>query len=422
MNDTKLESLLLGARPYKPTEYSLATLQIMERIRSQQYLHRQLEHTSTRKSLFMRVRALHGVGLVIAIVATIVVLSGIAYASVQYLPDLIKLFGKTQNAVGRTEYSVPAFRPCYKQGDITLDKFEVAPDAHLGDGDVEKTLRAKCELLGLSKFANDTWPTHADHTKWLDGDTIYYARPDIRGTVVSRSDSEVTIQEDSGYQKTFPLLKDHSLEVYAHGEKVAGNAAQKGDYVFAIVRATEIYHTDPFKPGAQTPPVERGLLAVVKASQPARYYGAMQQYVTEVVPCMGNPTERCSNAPDGLGFEIFPRLGEGGRPESMFTDRGATIGRTINGTVSDIGKNSLTIKASSGAIYSIGIGQMVVDSFNATISAQDTSYGDEGAVRLQKGSWIEVRYDQTNTESPKRVANEDIVSVMLLTNQFLNKK
>ncbi len=425
MKDATLEALLLGARPRRQAEYSQMTLQIMSHIKQQTVLGKHIHAAPMpqTKNIFMRLRALHGAGLVLAVIVVLVLLSGVTYATVRFVPDLIKLFDKKQNSIGRTEYSVPTFKDCYVQGDITLDKFEVPLTVHLSDEDVEKTLRAKCEMLGISKFANDTWPTYGEHAQWQDGDTIYYTRPDLIGTIEKINKSSVTLRENSGNVKTYSLFDGHAPEVYSRGERISGDAVNRGDYVYALVRASEVYHTNPLAHQGQSQPTERGLVAVVKLSQPARYYNAMQQYVTEVIPCEGNPDERCSNAPKGFGIEVFPRLGEGGRPLDTFAKRSATVQRIINGTITAISDNAVTIKAGSGASYSVGIGKAEIADYNNTVPAEYAQYvEDSSALHVQMGSWLEVFYMQTTQGDRQQISNQDIVSVTLLTNRPIEKR
>lgn len=429
MNDTRLEILLLSARP-QPGEYSQMTQAVMQQIAREVVLRRQLQkhaEKSKKHGLIARMRMLHGAGLVIAIVAAAIFITGVAYASVQFVPDLIRIIHKKQNAVGRIEYDVPGFERCDHSGRPAQDKFEVSPAARLSDDDVEKVLRAKCELMQLDTFVRATWPTYGDHKEWKDGDHIYYARTDVLGKVITIDKQTLTLQNDGGVNPTatYKAFNNQGIVAYNRDQQIDIGTIKPGDFVFSVLRVSEVYHSPETLKGqdagrimAQSPPKPLGLIAVVKMSLPEQYYASLQQYVQPVVPCMGNMQERCSNGPDGMMLDIFPRGNEFMRNPYARADRGELEPREVSGQVTAINEQSLTLKASSGTVYTVAIDKSVVDSYNTGV-APSYDYGDEALVR--SGSWISVAYKQKPGEDHKHIAVPDIVFMQLITNIKFHK-
>lgn len=435
MNNMQLEKLLLGARPHYE-EWSPLTQSVIRQIKQRAALTNQLHPTNKepRKSMFIKLRALHGTGLAVAAIATIMLVSGVAYAAAQFLPDLIRVINKGVNSIGRIEYTAPAFGDCYGPGDLKTDVFEVLPTAKISDEDVEKTLRAKCELMGIDKFTSDKWPTYGQHKKWKEGDTIYYTRPDILGTVVSVNKHKLVIRLTEGLEstKTYTTFEGHALQAFSRGQRIDVSTIKPGDFVFSLVRVSETYRAPQtlykadnvsYVSQPNNSPKPRGLVAVVKMSLPERYYTSMQQYIYEVKPCFGNPDERCTNGPIGPSIDVFPREGgEGASNPYVRTDTTGLVGREVNGILTAITVDSLTIKASSGALYTVRIPKSWIDAYNTTYApAYDSFSPHPTAVRVHVGSWIGVLYRQKSEEDRAHIALPDIIKITLLTDIAVKK-
>lgn len=423
MNDTQLEILLLSARP-RPSEYSQMTQAVMQQITREAVLHRQLrKHTekSKKRGLIARIRMLHGAGLIIAIIAAVILITGAAYASVQFVPDLIRIIHKKQNAVGRIEYDVPGFERCDHSGRPIQDKFEISPAAHLSDSEVEKVLRAKCELMQLDTFVRNTWPTYGDHKEWKDGDHIYYTRTDVLGDVIAISKQTLTLKNNGGVNQTatYRAFNNQGIKAYSRDQQIDVNAIKPGDYVFSVLRVSEVYHSPETLMGpkaaqvmAQSPPEPLGLIAVVKMSLPEQYYTSLQKYVQPVVPCLGNTQERCSNGPGGVMIDIFPRGSEFMHNPYARADQKELESREINGLVTAINEHNLTIKAGSGTVYTVAIDKSVIGSYNTDV-APSYNYGNDALVR--SGSWVRVMYKQKPNEDHQHIAVPDILFMQLMT-------
>jgi hypothetical protein len=416
MNRKELDMMLVASRPETGQQRSAFTDKVMSDIQDSATFGAQMRTTSkrSRRSLLMKIRALHGAGLAVAIVLAVLLLGGVAYASARFVPDLIQLVGKQRNSNGRTQYTVPAFGDCYGSGEVQTDKFEVMAPMPLSDNDVQKTLQAKCELTGMNAFVDATWPTYGQHKVWQDGDTIYYTRPDRLGVVEQVSSQGLVLRFSSraGDTKTYATFEGQSLQVYSHGQMGGLSQLQKGDYVFSVVRATETYRRNPAdKIGEQ--PVERGLVAVVRMSQPERYYKELQQYVRPVMPCQGNPQERCTDGPAGSGIDVYSR-------QMRVDDTPLTAGQErldVAGAVTAITPDSFVLKASSGALYTVRLPKTLIDDYNQTVAPQydELLAPNTDKVRLHINSWVMVSYAQAKSANRQDVATDELVGVLLLT-------
>ena len=431
MKDSRLEALLLGARPLTDGEYTELTRKVMAHLKQHAALDKQRAPARRpRRNVFTRMRALHGASLGVAILVALILLTSAAYASVRFVPELIKVIDKKLNSSGNLDYSVPAFADCYAPGQLKLDTFEVFPSAGLSDEDVEKTLRAKCELMGMDAFASDTWPTYGEHKEWKDGDTIFYTRPDRLGKIKSISDHTVTFVYGNGERPTeYKTFENKPLEVYSRNERIKLGALKSGDLVFSMVRVSEIYTTGDrhawsqdgvqFESGPIAQPQPRGIVGIVKLSLPERYYYEMQKYVHEVQPCEGNSDERCSRRP-GVSVDVFPRdEGEGGRnpfAAGQGTD-GRSVGRGIMGTVSAINEDSFNITASTGATYTMHIPRSIIEDYNTKYAPGyvPTLAPDIHAIQVNIGSLVSIAYAQEPGADRKSINAGDIIRVMLLT-------
>lgn len=433
MNDAKLEALLLGARPSTHGQYTQLTRRVMDDIKQRGVLESQLSvRKRPARKLFVRLRALHGAGLAMAILVSVALLGGVAYASVRFVPDFIRILDKKLNSIGRIEYSAPGFADCYEPGRPSLNTFEVKPSAGLSDADVEKTLRAKCELMGRDTFANDTWPTYGERAGWKTGDTIFYARPDRIGRVQQITEQSVTLEYGNGEEsKTYTTFERKQLEAYARGEKVSWRAIKPGDVVFNVVRVSETYieagdrdswtqDDTTYMPPSDAQPKVRGVVAVVRLALPERYYTELQKHVYEVQPCVGNTDERCpSGGGVGVAIDVFPRGSEGTQNPSLSAQRVAEgqAGREIAGVVSVIQDGQFTITARSGNKYVVGMPKSVMDSYNAQDAPGyvPSLTSDIATVQFKEGSWVSLLYSQAPGADHKSIQEREVVRLMLLT-------
>jgi hypothetical protein len=420
MKGIELEALLLGARPLSEGEYGSVTVRIMQDIASRERMTTHIRKQKSDKGVFTRLRALHGVGLVLAIIIATVFAVGVVYASAQLVPDIVRVFNKKQTNSGRIQYDAPSFARCYQNGDRTLDKFEVSPAAHLSDEEVEKILTAKCELMQVDSFIKSKWPTYGDHTVWKDGDHIYYTRADVLGEVQSIHKQQLVLSNGPAGSITYQAFNHQPIQAYAQGRLVSTSIVKPKDYVFSVVRVSEVYHAPEAIRGPQgntimqnkPPAVPLGLVAVIKMSLPEKYYTGLQEYVQPVVACTGNPSEHCPGSLSGVMIDVFPR-GEAlvnpyARPDSLDLQT-----YEINGIVTALTSQKMTIKASSGNPYTLALNHPVIDDYNTNVSPVYPYPAETTHVRI--GSWMEVLYRQKPTEDHTQITVPDLRLMQIIT-------
>lgn len=418
MNNKKLESLLLAARSV-PKKHSYFTRSVMRQIKSDATFGRQVRTTSKQPkwSLRMKLRALHGTGLVIAIIAAVALLSGVVYASVRFAPDLIQLFDKKINEQGRVEYVVPSFAECQNDLGPKTDTFAVRPTVSADDEEVKKILQAKCELEGVGTFASDQWPTYGEHKQWRDGDTIYYTRPDILGTVKRISNHALEIQYSGGLTATkkYSTFQNQDLQAFTRNQQVSLKDIKPGDFVFVIERVAETYH-EKFVDGKASDPHGVGAVAVVKMTLPAAYYGEKQKHIYEVQPCMQNPGETCPKEYQS-GIDVFPRGSEGATNPSLRKDTDLTNSREINGVVTEILPDRFILKSNKGNLFTVHLPKQIIDSYNSDVAPiyQQNGRFELSRVSLHPGSWVSINYQQQADDNPRGILLSDIFKIYLLT-------
>jgi len=362
-----------------------------------------------RKRLYMRVKGLPTAALVALIIASAVGLSGVVYASIRFAPDFIKILNKSTNNRGATEYSVPDFAKCATDYGPVTEKFELKKDApRLSDEEIKKTIQARCELAGVNDFVAKAWPTFGTHKDWQDGDDIFYTRPDLLGTLQSASADKAAMTYYGGQPqtKTYDAQPGQNIVAFAGGAKIPISQLKPGDTVFTVVRVTETYHktwTNTSNPN----PRPQGLVAIIKLSLPNQYYGTMQQYLTELPACAGNPGEYCPNTPS---IDVFPRIGGEGATNPLYKNQPGYVFREVTGTVTQLDADSLVLKSHSGKKYTARVPANAFTTYNTDYAP---NYTDIDAT-LQIGSTVSIIYSQPPKADARTITPEQITRINLL--------
>lgn len=409
------EQLLIAARPAKHTgnpAFVARTMQAVKAANTQAATARVLAKTKEKQSFTFlgRLTTLPTAAVVALIIVSIIALGGATYAAVRFAPSLIKIFSKETSPRGTIEYSVPSFEECVNdEYAFQVSKFELNKDApRLNDDDVEKILQAQCELSWVDGFVSSTWPTYGSQQEWQEGDDIFYARPDIMGTLKSVSPTTATIDTGGPHMVDFTAPKGEEIVAYANGQKVALGRVAPGDTVFAIVRVAEKYPVKwPPQDYEKDPPRPQGIIALLVLSLPAKYYGSMQQYLTPIRECMGNPGESCP----GAGYiDIFPREGGEGATNQAFKESSDSVQREISGSVIKFSASTLTLKTRTGKEYTV---TTPASDFTAYNSKYASNYTDMDAT-LKVGSTVMVMYAQAPGSDPQTIAPSQIRKIALL--------
>jgi len=424
MNTTSLEQELLGTfkQQHKNEAFIAKTMQAISRQQTQKIFGNTLSRANAPAGnrIFRWLRQLPVALAIAVIVASVVGLSGMVYAAVRYVPALVKVTESTETARGTKAYWAPGFKDCTSDG---TQRFEVRKDAPaLSEADVQSIIQARCETDTAGKFVQHAWPTYGANKVWKTGDLIYYAQPANEGSLQKVSSTSVTVSEYSGNTLTSKMYKvqaGKTLTVYANGVQVPLSSLHKNDTVYVINRISEKY-TDfkdlkPIKsegsiqymtPGGAPQPKPVGTIGLIKLSQPLRYYGTMQNYLTELPPCMGNAGEFC---PSTGSIDVFPRVGGEGASNPDLVMSSKNVYRQISGTVTSLDDTALTLKSSSGKLYSVTAPQGAFADYSTNYAPV---YGAVGVLKI--GTSVSVRYSQPAGAKAQTITPNQIMSVELM--------
>lgn len=360
---------------------------------------------------------LHKPAIALAAFVMVVLLGSAVYAAVHFAPALIQLLGKETNPRGATEYSVAGFAACSNMHN-PVDRFEIASGAPaLNDEEVRKILQARCETQWLQAFPGKQWPTYGTNSEWKDGDTIYYTRLDMMGTVATISETNAGIIL-GGRTVDYTPPQGEKIRAFTAGKEVSLDSIAPGDSVFTISRVSETYRKpDVFahnkaesaindRPNEQ--PKTLGLVAVFKLSLPIEYYLQKQGYLTEIPECFGNKGELCPNTPS---VDVYPRTGGEGATNPYLQNVADGVSREISGSITELNDDTLTLKSRSGKLYTVSVGDSGFKVYNRDYTAPYAASHIDATLKV--GSHVSVHYHQPKDADAQTIAKEHVWRVVL---------
>lgn len=394
-----IEDLLVAATPKRSASRAFSN-KVMQRVRAS------AEPKPRMWTQLGKFRKAHGLAFALLSIVALCLVSGVVYAAAVFAPDLIRIDKKEVNRRGETEYVAEAFAACQSRSrGISVGHFILRPTApKLSDEEATTILKAQCELRIVDDSVSKTWPTYGTNPEWKDGDTIFYARANIMGTVLNVSDTEVTLAVSGNELPVhYTAPPEVTIQVLENGELVARDRVQPGDVVMAVVRVAQIYH--PHSPGEGEIPQVVGVIGLIKFDLPLAYYFEKQDYLYEAVPCIGNEHEWCTTG-SRVAFDVFPRASEGARNPDLL-DEPNLKSHEIMGEVTELGGRTMTLKSYSGELYRISINENAFSSFNTSPSASFE--------KLAVGSMVSALYFQPEGSDVHRIEPSHIMQIMLLS-------
>jgi len=407
-----IEQELLGVRDktHANEAFVQSTMEAIREQNTQQAFKKAIGNNRARRAnrlnLLQRLRQLPATILIILAVLFTVSLGGGVYAAVRYLPALVRITHTSTITHDTKQYWVPAFSQCSSQG---TQRFDVSQSAQLSENAVQRLIEARCETDTIDKFVSQIWPTYGTHKVWKSGDIIYYAQADVIGSLQSVSASSVTVNESSSgtSSNTFHVVPNTELTAYADGVKVPLHSLNKNSTVFVIMRVSQKY----VRPNSNQEfiinptPSEIGVIGLIKLSQPLKYYGSMQNDLTELPPCLNNPGEFC---PSTAQIDVFPAGSEGAQNPDL-SQPSSNQTKIISGQVTQLGASTLTLKATSGKDYTVATPTNALAAYNGTYAP---IHGNTAT--LQIGSWVQVIYSQSPHTNSQTVTANQIQQIALL--------
>jgi hypothetical protein len=338
---------------------------------------KEIKPAAKMNNFFESLRHVPKFALVIAAAASVIIVSGTAYAAYQlWLKPSASVQHFGQNQEGRNEALV-AFRNCQGQANT---KYEVKSGADLNAEQIEQLMRARCEMDAINKWAYSLMPTQVE--------TPAMAYPGAF-TITKINGNNVTLK---GELDSPTLTANDTTAIIVDGMPTALSNLKVGDTVTYVE-----YNT--YNPGGGHP-TSRTLMGIVKLQMPVEFYdNTMQNMVAVRIACYGNTSESCVQSGS---IDVYPRDGENNMAKVTAGDHYEVQGRII----AHDGK-TVRIKASSGAVYTINAPIDMVTKFNTQNSSD---YG----VRIETGDMLMVLYTKKSDEDPKTIESNQLRSVSLL--------
>lgn len=329
-------------------------------------------------TFFAKLRHTPKYALVIAAITGMLVISGTAYAAYQlWFKPGVTVNQFEQNQYGRNEALV-TFQNCQKDANV---RYEVKSAANLNAEQVGQLLRARCEMDAINKWGASVSPTTtgvppvaypgAFTVTKIDGSTVSLHSPTYN-TTVNVTDKTVAIVD---------------------GVPVTPSNLKVGDTVTYVE-----YNTYGPEGGH---PTSRTLYAIVVLQLPAEFYdNNLQNMVAVRKACLGNTTETCV---ESGSIDVYPRNGESNIAKVEPGD-----GYELQGRIVALDSASVSLKASSGTIYTFTAPYDVIARFNTQHSA------DYGGMAIGVGDMLSILYTKKQGEDPKTVRPNQLRSVSLM--------
>jgi len=405
MKDIRFSALLAASRPDKHPLDRQFTDTVMASIQSPDILLLAVRRMDvTKKETFMsRIKRLPALAIIAIIIGSVALLSGSAYAAYQLLwatPE-VHVSAPTTSASGRNVVSID-FKKC---GDTAMaSRYELKKNATITTDQIAGVVQAQCELNVISSWAMSEYPSSKltrENNKEHDSTRVNTSSVTHMSSRTPQAITFAGLPKYNGVDKTLAIS---AKTIYiADGHQVTADQVSLSDPVLYITSVASHFVpnegcTSERCSGAYIPVTET-LQAVVKLSLPFENYDQFAwQSLTELATCQGNPNDTCLT-----GFAGAIDLYQG----SGYADQSAQM-KEIQGVVTALNGTSMTIKSSSGSLFTITTPTDIVAAYNTNKAAQ--YYNNQ---TVQVGSGIGVRYMERTDQHNKSISGKGIVSVQL---------
>ena len=409
MKEHMFDMHLIATRPENYSIRTDFTDQVMDAIQSSEILSDRVRKMNVNKkeTFIMKLHHLPKLAVLVIAIGSLVILSGVAYASYQLLwpkPE-VHTSGPTTSASGRQAVAI-SLAQC--GGSKLGSRYELKKNATITVDEIPMVVKAQCELGAIDTWARATFPNNDTQPPKGLADGMPYDRVTLSTSMAthikSRSDSSMTFAGLTKYNQPDTTLSiAPETQFIADGHAVLANAITANDPI-AYVTSSSIH----FQPNGECNnqqcnmsgnPTSSKLVAVVKLSQPFQYYDQLAwQSLTEIVACEGNPHETCLTGYAGA-IDLYQAFEN--------TDPGARM-KEVQGFVTSIDGPSVTIKSSSGSLFTITTPTDVISSYNKNKASQ---YYNNQTVRV--GSGLDIRYMESPDQHSKSINGKSIISMQL---------
>jgi hypothetical protein len=408
-----IEQLILASAPEVNSKHSKAftdkTMQLIKARVSMQ------EPKRFSFSLWLR-HIPKAAAFILAIVATLIV-SGTVYAIYTLWPKPIIHTGEvTKNQYGRSQV-IASMSHCSDAP--SQSTYEVKKSSTLSVEEIPKVLQAKCEKEVIGKWAKDHGyisnsflerRIEPQETKEGDVQESRDVSP-VASKIVSLDDAHISLTGDEYNSPKKPLPIDKDTKYYINGNEARREDFQPGDAVIFIKWTRfqyKLHHTD-----VQPEPVLWGeemaskVTHVIKMELPFEYYGPTKQnQLIERQPCVGNPEDSCL---DGGGVGLYEKLDvhseRNGNKELMEKFQI----RRFQASIQTYNGKQLTVKTSSGRIFTLNLPSDIIATYNAKRSA---TYNN---TKIGVGDMLDITYIELGSERKTSLDATDIQVINYVT-------
>ena len=404
MKNRDFEALLLAAKPKNYSGDSQFTESVMQKVHGSEILSSAVRKTNVnKKETFMtKIKRLPAFALIAIVLSMALFLSGSAYAAYQLLwpkPE-VQVSAPEKSISGRDEVAL-SIEQC---GDSTLaTHYELKKNATITSSQIAGVVQARCELDTIGTWAQNTFPhdeRFAQQNKAAHDSTML--NTSMATHIKSKDDSSITFTGLTKYnQADKTLAATASTRYIADGRDVKADQITENDPVVFIT--TEVYRVGDSTHCGQSCSirseyVSSTLQAVVKLSLPFENYDQFAwQSLTEKQVCQGNPNDTCLTGFVG-GIDLYLGTAQMKPNESMMKE--------IQGVITDINGKSVTIRSSSGNLFTLTTPTDVVTSYNTNKAAQ---YYNNQTVKV--GSRLIVSYIEKENEHSKNLTSSSLSSI-----------
>jgi hypothetical protein len=358
-----------------------------------------------KETLFMKLTHLPKLAIIAIALGSILVLSGTTYAAYKLLWEKpqASVSQPETSASGRKEVSL-LLSQC-GEGEMPA-KYELKKDATITADQIDSVVKAQCELKAINDWA---MATYAQGENGSFGDARENETPivSLARQIQTLGQDSVTFAPLQGYgypEETFDTSND--VRYIADGHEVDRSTFKTNDVVAyvslskTVKTPTEQCTTDACREFGEYRGVNR-VVALVKLDKPLQDYDQRAwQSLTELSPCMGNPSDYCLG-----GYSGAIDLYMGDLQNSPMQPNSTIVTKQIEGTIIEIKGATYTIKGTSGTIYTINAPKDVIGEFNVKRSA---SYNNQ---KIVVGSTISSRYWEDKDASSKTIEDGAIQDI-----------
>jgi hypothetical protein len=335
----------------------------------------------------------------------LIVLTALGFAGYSYAQKTerqnLELLREHINQSGRKEFeiNVPAQKCNTEYKENLTNQFEIKKGTTLSTVDAKKVIEAACNQAVAQKFLSSIGIEGPDNTStatWMVSQ------------VVEKTENTLTLKTPDATTTTFPFMINEDTKVYKDAVVVPLSTLKAGDIIFPLV-VTQYANA---KGGDPLKSVIIGLSILPDAPAFEWYNLSLQNSVTQIQTCNGNPQDRCSFTGS---IDFFPSGGgEANTRNPFYTQSEDGEIKEITGVLTEIRDTQVTIRTSSGRNFTIIFGSDPVSEFNR----DGAKYYNNDKVTLGDTLWV--TYDEPAVMHATTIHTNQIYNAVLMV-EFIDK-